>query len=102
MVAGFLIAGLAAIAIHAQQQVGRIRGGFDGRMEMTSAMGPERGLIGLLILVVIVLLVVWLFVRNRHWLRLNSSSAVEVVKQRFARGEITQQEYVQLLEVLRQ
>lgn len=67
--------------------------GFGGM----GGMGPMGGLIMLLFWVLIIGGIVWLIValtRNRGVER-SSSSALDLLKERYARGEINQEEYEQ-------
>lgn len=50
-------------------------------------------LVGMLVVAVVVLIGVWLIIRSNRDVRSSSSSALEVLRERFARGEITKDEF---------
>lgn len=50
-------------------------------------------IIGMLVVAVVVLVGVWLIVRSSRRARSSSSSALDILRERFARGEITKDEF---------
>jgi len=63
---------------------------------MMDNWGAASGLwmiIGMLVVAVVVLVGVWLIVRSSRDARSSSSSALDILRERFARGEITKSEF---------
>jgi putative membrane protein len=50
-------------------------------------------IVGMLVVAVVVLIGVWLIARSSRDARSSSSSALDIVRERFARGEITKDEF---------
>ena len=50
-------------------------------------------IVGMLVVAVVVLIGVWLIVRSSRDARSSSSSALDILRERFARGEITKDEF---------
>lgn len=68
---------------------------FD-RWDMMEGWGGSAGiwmLGGMIVIAVAVIVSVWLFTRSRHESRSSGSAALEILEQRFARGEITRDEF---------
>jgi putative membrane protein len=64
--------------------------------DMMDNWGAASGLwmiVGMLVVAVVVLIGVWLIVRSNRDARSMSSSALDILRERFARGEITKDEF---------
>ena len=64
--------------------------------DMMDNWGAASGLwmiVGMLVVAVVVLIGVWLIVRSNRDARSMSSSALDILRARFARGEITKDEF---------
>jgi putative membrane protein len=64
--------------------------------DMMDNWGAASGLwmiVGMLVVAVVVLIGVWLIVRSNRETRSRSSSALDILRERFARGEITKDEF---------
>jgi Predicted membrane protein len=66
------------------------------RWDMMDGWGGAAGfwmLAGVLVVAVVVLIGVWLIVRSNRDARSPSSSAIDILRDRYARGEITKDEF---------
>jgi putative membrane protein len=66
------------------------------RWDMMDNWGAAGGwwmLIGMLVIAVVVLIGVWLIVRSNRDARSPSSNALDILRERFARGEMTKDEF---------
>jgi putative membrane protein len=66
------------------------------RWDMMDSWGATGGwwmLIGMLVIAVVVLIGVWLIVRSNRDARSASSNALDILRARFARGEITKADF---------
>jgi putative membrane protein len=62
-------------------------------MDNWGAAGGLWMIVGMLVVAVVVLIGVWLIVRSSRDARSSSSSALDTLRERFARGEITKDEF---------